>query len=244
MIPNPMNFQFHKQIIYCKEIELAYHQNVITIEFVALNYQNLEKNQYKYKLEGFQDDWISAGYQHEVTYTNLSPGEYTFRVIASNNDGIWNTQGAYLKIIVHPPLWRSGWAYAFYSLVVLLLLYGFRKLILHEAEIKNKLEVEKLEIKKLQEMDTLKMHFFSNISHEFRTPLTLIVGPIDTLLKNIKDESQKLQLNLIKRNASRLLRLINQLMDFRKIEEAKLELNFEKSDLVHFIKDIVRFIQP
>jgi signal transduction histidine kinase/ligand-binding sensor domain-containing protein/DNA-binding response OmpR family regulator len=236
--PRPDEFSIPQQITYWSGIELAYHQNVITIEFVALNYQNLDKNQYKYKLDGFNDNWVSAGYQREVTYTNLSPGEYTFRVIASNNDGIWNTQGAHLKIIVHPPFWRSGWAYAFYSFVVLLLLYAFRKLILHEAEIKNKLEVEELEIKKLQEMDTLKMHFFSNISHEFRTPLTLIVGPIDTLLKNIRDESQIINLNVIKRNANRLLRLINQLMDFRKTEEAKLELNFEKSDVVHFMKDI------
>ncbi|MFH1194086.1 MAG: two-component regulator propeller domain-containing protein [bacterium] len=233
------DFSISQQIAYCKEIELAYHQNFITIEFVALNYQNLEKNQYKYKLEGFQDDWISAGYQREATYTNLSPGEYTFRVIASNNDDIWNTNGASLKIFVHPPFWRSWWAYAFYLLILLLLLYAFRKLILHEAEIKNKLEVEELEIKKLHEMDALKMHFFSNVSHEFRTPLTLIVGPIEKLLKSAKDESQKIQLNLIKRNASRLLRLINQLMDFRKIEEAKLEMNFEKSDLIHFIKNIV-----
>ncbi|MGE5812834.1 MAG: two-component regulator propeller domain-containing protein, partial [Ignavibacteria bacterium] len=235
---NPDEFSIPQQITYCKEIELAHHQNVITIGFVALNYQNLEKNQYKYKLEGFQDVWASAGYQREVTYTNLSPGEYIFRVIASNNDGIWNTQGASLKIIVNPPFWKTGWAYAVYLLVLLLLLFSFRKLILHEAEIKNRLEVEELEIKKLQEMDTLKMHFFSNVSHEFRTPLTLIVGPIEKLLRSPKDESQKTELNLIKRNASRLLRLINQLMDFRKIEEAKLEMNFEKSDLVHFIKDI------
>ena len=231
-------FSIPQQITYCKEIELAYHQNVITIGFVALNYQNLEKNQYKYMLEGFQDDWISSGYQREATYTNLSPGEYTFKVIASNNDGIWNTHGASLKIIVDPPWWKSRWAYAFYLLIILTLLYIFRKLILHEAEIKNKLEVEKLEIKKLHEMDALKMHFFSNVSHEFRTPLTLIVGPAEALLKGIKDESQKIQLNIIKRNASRLLRLVNQLMDFRKIEEAKLEMNCEKDDLVHFIKNI------
>jgi len=231
-------FSIPQQITFCNEIELEYHQNVITIEFVALNYQNLEKNQYKYKLEGFQDDWVSSGYQREVTYTNLSPGEYTFRVIASNNDDIWNTKGAYLRIIVHPPWWRSGWAYAFYLIIIILLLYSFRKLILHEAEIKNKLEVEELEIIKLQEMDALRMHFFSNVSHEFRTPLTLIVGPIENLLKNIKDETQKIQLNLIKRNANRLLRLINQLMDFRKIEEAKLEMNFEKRNLVDFIKNI------
>ena len=232
-------FSIPQQITYSKEIELAYHENVITIGFVALNYQNLKKNQYKYKLEGFQDDWISAGYQHEATYTNLSPGEYTFRVIASNNDGIWNTQGASLIIIVDPPWWKSGWAYACYLLIILFLLYGFGKFILHEAEIKNKLKLEELEIQKLHEMDTLKMHFFSNVSHEFRTPLTLIVGPAETLLKSIKDESQKIQVNVIKRNANRLLRLINQLMDFRKIEEAKLEINCEKDDLIHFIKNIV-----
>jgi signal transduction histidine kinase/ligand-binding sensor domain-containing protein/DNA-binding response OmpR family regulator len=232
-------FSIPQQIIYCKEIELAYYQNVITIGFVALNYLNLEKNQYKYKLEGFQNNWVSAGDQREVTYTNLSPGEYTFRVIASNNDDIWNNEGASLNIIVQPPFWRSAWAYALYLTVLLLLLYAFRRLILHEAEIKNKLEVEKLEIKKLQEMDTLKTHFFSNISHEFRTPLTLIAGPAEALLKSIKDESQKIQLNVIKRNASRLLRLINQLMDFRKIEESKLEMNFERDDLILFIKNIV-----
>ena len=232
-------FSIPNQINYCKKIELAYIQNVITIGFIALNYQNLKNNQYKYKLEGFQDNWISAGYQREATYTNLSPGEYTFRVIASNNDGIWNTQGASLKIIVNPPWWKSGWAYAFYLLIILILMDTFRRLILHEAEIKNKLEVEKLEIKKLQEMDALKMQFFSNVSHEFRTPLTLIVGPAETLLKSIKEESQKIQINVIRRNASRLLRLINQLMDFRKLEEAKLELNCEKDDLIQFIQNIV-----
>jgi signal transduction histidine kinase/ligand-binding sensor domain-containing protein/DNA-binding response OmpR family regulator len=232
-------FSIPQQIVYCKKIELEYYQNVITIGFVALNYRSLEKNQYKYKLEGFQDDWASAGYQHEVTYTNLSAGEYTFRVIASNNDGIWNTEGANLEIIVYPPWWRSTWAYAIYLLIILFLLYSFRKLILHEAEINNYLEVEKLEIKKLQEMDSLKMHFFSNVSHEFRTPLTLIVSPVESLLKSIKDESQKIHLNLIKHNANRLLRLVNQLMDFGKIEEAKLDMNFEKSDLVHFTKNIV-----
>ena len=231
-------FSLPKQINFCDEITLDYHQNVITIEFVALNFHNLEKNQYKYKLEGFEEEWNLPGYIRFVTYTNLHPGEYTFRVIASNDDGIWNAEGASLKIIVNPPFWRTGWAYAFYLLIILLLLYAFRKLILHEAEIKNKLEVEELEIKKLQEMDTLKMRFFSNVSHEFRTPLTLIAGPLEKLIKDIKDESQKIQLNLIKRNASRLMRLINQLMDFRKIEEAKLEMNFEKNDLVHFIKDI------
>ncbi len=133
----PKGFAIPKQIMYCKEIALDYDQNVINLEFVALNYLNLEKNQYKYKLEGFEDHWSIPEYKREVTYTNLDQGEYTFRVIASNNDGIWNTQGASLKIIVNPPLWKTNWAYAFYFLFVVFLLYLFRKLILHEAEIKS-----------------------------------------------------------------------------------------------------------
>ncbi len=227
------------QINYCKEITLAYAQNVINLEFVALNYLNLEKNQYRYKLEGFEKNWTLPGYKREVTYTNLQPGEYTFRVLASNNDGIWNTEGASLKIIVHPPFWRTNWAYAFYLLFAIFLLYLFRKLILHEAEINRTVELEKHEIQKLQEMDALKMQFFSNVSHEFRSPLTLIVGPIEKILRTTKDEMVKLQLNLVYRNANRLLRLINQLMDFRKLEEDKLELDLTKNDVVHFIKEII-----
>ena len=235
----PEEFSLPEQISFCKEINLDYDQNVINLEFVALNYLNLEKNQYRYKLEGFDKDWTFPGSKREVTYTNLQSGRYTFRVIASNNDGIWNTEGTSLKIIVHPPFWRTTWAYAFYLLFALFLLYLFRRLILHEAEIKRTVEFEQNEIHKLQEMDALKMQFFSNVSHEFRSPLTLIVGPIENLLRTTKDEMVKLQLNLVNRNANRLLRLINQLMDFRKIEEDKLELNLTKNDVVHFLKEIV-----
>ena len=232
-------FSIPKQIMFCDEITLDHDQNEITLEFAALNYLNLEKNLYKYKLEGFDDHWSIPGHKREVTYTNLDPGEYTFRVIASNNDGIWNTQGASLKIIVKPPFWKTNWAYAVYFAFIIFLLYVFRKFILHEADIKRKLELEELEIQKLHEMDLLKMQFFANVSHEFRTPLTLIIGPIENLLRDIKDDFKQVQLKIIHRNANRLLRLINQLMDFRKIEEARLELNPTKNDIVLFIREIV-----
>lgn len=232
-------FSIPQQITYSKEITLEHNQNEITFEFAALNYRSPEKNQYKYKLVGFDNQWSFAGYKREVTYTNLDPGKYTFEVVASNDDGIWNNQGATLEIIVKPPLWRTKWAYGLYFSLVIFLLYIFRKVTLHEANIKRKLELEELEIQKLHEMDLLKMQFFANVSHEFRTPLTLIIGPIERMLHDAKDELQQMQLKLINRNAKRLLRLINQLMDFRKIEEAKLELNLTKSDVVHFVKDIV-----
>ena len=232
-------FNIPKQITYSREITLEHDQNVITLEYAALNYLNLEDNQYKYKLIGFDPQWISAGHKRDVTYTNLDPGEYVFRVIASNNDGVWNNEGASLVIIIKPPFWQTGWAYSIYFMFAIFLLYMFRKWNLHEAGIKRKLEFEELEIKKLHEMDTLKMQFFSNISHEFRTPLTLILGPVEQLMENVKDELQIVYLKIVQRNANRLLRLISQLMDFRKIEEAKLELNLTKYDVVSFIKEIV-----
>ena len=232
-------FYLPHQITYCKEIILSHYQNEITLEFAALNYLNLAKNMYRYKLEGFDRYWSSPGFKREVTYTNLDPGEYTFKVMASNNDGIWNREGRSLKIIVEPPFWKTYWAYAVYSLFIVFLLYIFRIFTLHEANIKKKLELEELEIQKLHEMDLLKMQFFANVSHEFRTPLTLIIGPIERMLRDVKDELYKVQLGLINRNANRLLRMINQLMDFRKIEESKLELNPTKRDIVLFIKEIV-----
>lgn len=233
------DFYLIQQINFCKEIALNYDQNVITLEFIALDYLSLEKNQYRYRLIGFEEDWSPPGYKRDVTYTNLRPGEYTFNVIASNNDGIWNTEGASLIIKVLPPFWRTHWAYGFYAFLVVSILYLFRKWILHEAGIKRKIELEELEIRKLHEIDTLKNQFFSNVSHEFRTPLTLIIGPLEKLLEGDKNELQKLQIKLIQRNANRLLRLINQLMDFRKIEEAGLALNLTRNDIVLFIKEIV-----
>ncbi len=227
-----------KQINFCKEVILNYNQNVITFEFVALNYLNLKKNLYRYKLQGFDTGWSSPRYKREVTYTNLAPGEYDFQVIASNNDGIWNKEGASLKLIINPPFWRTNIAYAIYIILGIFLLYIFRKVILHEAEIKRMVELEKLEIQKLQEMDSLKMQFFSNVSHEFRTPITLIAGPIQNIINTTKDKLLKQQLRLVSRNTNRLLRLINQLMDFRKIEKNKLELSLTKSDIVDFIKNI------
>jgi signal transduction histidine kinase len=119
-------------------------------------------------------------------------------VIASNNDGIWNTEGAALKIIVLPPFWRTSWAYGFYVILILAMLYLFKKWILHEAKVKRKIELEELEIKKLHEMDTLKNQFFSNVSHEFRTPLTLIIGPLQKLLESSKNEAKKSQVKLVK----------------------------------------------
>ncbi|MGE4569225.1 MAG: two-component regulator propeller domain-containing protein, partial [Bacteroidales bacterium] len=235
---NRRQFSLPTQISFCDEIALNYKQNVLSFEFSALNYESLEKNLYSYKLEGFDKEFSAPGPKREVTYTNLHPGEYRLRVKASNNDGKWNEQGATLKIIVHPPFWLTYWAYLIYLILLLGILYVARKLFLRDMKIKQAMEMERMEVQKLQELDGLKMQFFSNISHEFRTPLTLIVGPVERMLQTENREPTRNQLNIVHRNVQRLLRLINQLMDVRKLEESKLGLVPAKADFVLFLRDV------
>lgn len=235
---NQSQFALPVQISYCKEIELKYNQNVISFTFSALNYESLANNMYSYKLEGFDKEFSVPGTKREVTYTNLHPGEYILRVKASNNDGMWNEEGTSLKILVHPPFWISTWAYSLYFVLLAALVLIVRKLFMRDIKIKQAMEIEKMEVQKLQEIDSLKMQFFSNISHEFRTPLSLIVGPVERMLETEKNEKTQSHLNIVHRNVQRLLRLINQLMDFRKIEESKLRLSPSKADIIVFVKDL------
>jgi len=231
-------FVLEKPINQCKEIVLDYDQNVFGFEFVALNYINLQKNLYSYKMDGFDKDWSTPGIKRDVTYTNLHDGIYTFRVKACNNQGVWNAQGVSIRIVIKPPWWRSRLAMFICFLLIIAVLYVFRLLILRDANIKRKLELETLAVEKLQELDEQKMKFFSNVSHEFRTPLTLIVGPLEKLLNASKDELQRIELKLIHRNAQRLLRLINQLMDFSKLEVSGLDVNLTSDDLIRFVREL------
>jgi hypothetical protein len=132
------------------EIELSYKDNILTFEFAALNYRNTFKNQYAYKLEGFNDNWIQLGTKRDVTFTNLDPGEYTLRVKGSNNDGVWNEEGASLKIIIAPPWWKTWWAYALYVLLFMSLLYFARRYELNRLQLKNRLRIEHVEAEKLR----------------------------------------------------------------------------------------------
>lgn len=231
-------FSFSKQIMFLDEITLAYDQNIIGFDFAVLDYLNPHKSQYAYKLEGFDKDWTYAGARSEAVYTNLHPGEYTFEVKASTGDGVWPVKGASVRVIVASPYWRTGWAYAAYTFLAGLFLYLFWILVLRHATMVKKLEIEELEIKKLQALDAQKMDFFSNVSHEFRTPLTLIVGPLEILMRSMRHESDALQVSIIYRNANRLLQLINQLMDFSKLDGKRLKLEVTQFDIVKFTKTL------
>lgn len=235
-------------ILLAKEIHLDYRQS-FSISFVALNYTNSQQNRYKYRLIGFNRDWVTAGKEHTASYTNLNPGTYEFQVRASNNDGLWNDKGRTIKIIVAPPFWLSVYAFITYLAAGLALLFyirhrGIRKLKTQFAlqqerqQAKQAIESQRREAEHMRELDQLKIKFLTNLSHEFRTPISLIVGPVDNLIERIKEPELTGQLGLIKRNGRRLLNLVNQLLDFRKMEEAELKLKLGRGEIVQYIREV------
>lgn len=216
-----------------KEIKLAKKHSVFTIEFAALNLIAPEKNQYAYKLEGFDKQWNLAGKIHSATYTNLDPGTYNFRVRASNSDGLWNNEGIALKIIVQPGWWQTWFARAIYLLIIILGIYYFRKHTIISVNLKNQLWLDHQEKKKTEELTKLKLQFFTNISHELRTPITLIIGPLKQLI-DTKTHSEKLQ--TIYRNSVRLKILVDQILDFSKIENQMMKLELAEKNVIDIVE--------
>ena len=195
------------------------------------------KNQYAYKLEGLDKDWIYSGDRRYVSYSNLDPGEYIFRVKGSNNDDVWNEEGTSIVIIISPPFWKTWWAYLSYVGIFIFALYGIRRYEMNRISLKNKIKVDGAILKEKEEMDGIKSKFFANISHEFRTPLTLILGPAEKIEKNESTNPVK-DASIITRNSKRLLQLVNQLLDLSKLEAGKLKLEASKGNIVSFVKGI------
>lgn len=206
---------------------INYRQNIFTVNFAILNYIKPLKNKYAYKLQGFEKNWNYVD-NPSATYTNLPSGNYTLLVKGANNDGIWNATPLSLNITILPPPWLTWWAYTFYALIIAGILTVFIRYILIRDRLKREDKIHQM-----------KLDFFTNISHELRTPLTLILGPLESLLNNQQvDRSVKSKLSQAKYNADRLLRLVSELLDFRKTETGNLQLQVGKHDLVSFSKKI------
>ncbi len=227
-----------KHISQTKELTLKWNHDVISFSFAATNFTSPEKIQYAYILEGFEKDWNYVGNRREATYTNLDPGEYIFRVKASNNEGVWNEDETSIKINVLPPFWRTKYAYFIYVFFILSLIVLSWKVIQERERLKHHIELEKEKAARDRELDLMKIRFFTNISHEFRTPLSLILSPVDKLIKQTEDPGSKQHLQLISRNAHRLLMLINQLLDYRKMEVGQLRLKPVYEDIISFSKEV------
>ncbi|NMM48488.1 hybrid sensor histidine kinase/response regulator transcription factor [Marinigracilibium pacificum] len=228
-----------KSIINKEKITLPYKLNDFDISFAYLNYTQSNKNTYQYKLEGYDEEWQDAGTRNTAYYTNVSAGDYTFKVRAFNADGLLSEKQASLKIKITPPWYLSIWAYIVYFLIILTLLIWRRNTIIHREKLKTNLKLEHLELEKLKEMDELKSRFFANISHEFRTPLTLILSPLKTIYYEEHFSKHKNKVTNIIRQADRLLNLINQILDLSKLESGAVKAEFTVIDVSAFLKPIV-----
>ena len=228
-----------KSITETDLVELDYDDNILSFEFAALDYHSPEKNKYTYTLEGFDEHWNQTdASKREITYTNLNPGEYTLKIKGSNNDGVWNEAGLSLKIIINPPWWSRWWAYIIYGFVIALVFTASTRIYLNRQRLKTQLALEREHAFKLEEVDKMKSNFYANISHEFRTPLMLILGPVEKLVSRIKDEDGQKQIGLIKGNARRLLNLINQLLDLARLEAGRLKLNAALGNIAQFVRGL------
>jgi ligand-binding sensor domain-containing protein/signal transduction histidine kinase/DNA-binding response OmpR family regulator len=225
------------------EITLSYDQSGFSMEFAALSYTVPEKNQYAYMLEGFDKDWNYPGHEHKAVYTNLDPGEYVFKVIASNNDDVWNKEGTSLKILISPPFWKTKLAYLIYLLLLVFILYYIYREIKARERLKNEIVFQKLTAEKIEELNRMKLNFFTNISHELRTPLSLIIDPLRKIIsEKVSAVQTKALSELAFKNASRLSKLVSQLLDFRRFSgQHKLETSHV--NLVEIIGEICQVFE-
>lgn len=215
------------------ELQLKYNETNLMIGYTALNYINPAGNRYAYKLDGIDPDWVEAGHRKEAIYSNLFPGKYLFRVKASNNDGVWNQEGAALQIVVLSPLWARWWACMIYA--IFFLFAGWKYWVYRRGQ---------LEREKTEEFQRERLRFFTHITHEFRTPLTLILNPLDDLMaKTGHIDGVKDSLLLVRKNSQRLLSLVNNLMDIDRLENGARQLKLSVFDFNRFIREIYHTFQ-
>ena len=214
-------------------LTLPHDKNGFSIQFAALDMKYPGNISYSYKLEGFENNWNNIGNQRTATYTNLPKGHYTLKVRSTNSDGICVENTRTLDINILPSFWETPWAYSLYVLFILLVIFTATYILFTIFRLKHKVSVE-------QEISDIKLRFFTNISHELRTPLTLIAGPVEQVLQHGKlNDEEREQLVLVERNTNRMLRLVNQILDFRKIQNQKMKMRVQQIDLIPFIRHIM-----
>lgn len=234
-------------VSYCPDIDLTYKDNVVTIQYAALSYCSPEQNMYAYKLEGFDKDWNYVGKQNRVTYTNLPAGDYVFHVKGSNNDGLWNETGTTLNITIHPPFYLTLPFKILYYLLALLTILGTIRFFVNNAEKRHKEKIQMINQEKEVELHNAKIHFFTTIAHEIRTPVSLILAPLEKIMSSGDSvpESIKENIDIINRNSQRLLFLVNQLLDFRKIEQnGGMNVRFTSQNIYELLIDVKERFDP
>ena len=216
-----------------EQLVLSHEENIFSVQFAALDYTNPQNVQYAYILDGFEKQWTFADKQRNVTYTNLPKGEYVLRVRSTNSDGVWVDNERTLDIVILPSFWETPVAYVLYVLFILIIILVAVYILFTIYRLKHEVSVE-------QQISDIKLRFFTNISHELRTPLTLIAGPVEQVLKNDKlPADAREQLVVVERNTNRMLRLVNQILDFRKIQNKKMKMQVQRVDVVPFVRKVM-----
>jgi signal transduction histidine kinase/DNA-binding response OmpR family regulator/ligand-binding sensor domain-containing protein len=236
--PNDKSGVLKEAIEHTPSITLNHLQDILTLEFSSLDFTAPNQNKYRYQLVGIDKDWVESGTRRTATYLHLPAGNYVFKVQGSNSQGMWSDKIAELKIIVNPPWWLTWWAYLLYSVLIGFAIRSYLKYKINKTKLQAELNFEQQEAKRVKELDTLKTQLYANITHEFRTPLTVILG----MANQIKNNPEKYTENgaeMIVRNGENLLNLVNEMLDLSKLEDGKMTLNLVKSDLIVFLRYIV-----
>ncbi|AZQ63950.1 hybrid sensor histidine kinase/response regulator [Flammeovirga pectinis] len=222
-----------------KKIELDYNENVFSIELISLHFSNAKSNLVKYRLLPQDKEWVITTSEMKVAnFNGLPPGKYTFQASTSNTKKEWSAIRE-IQLVINPPIWKTVWAYILYVIIVLLILFVVVKFLLRLNTLKHELHIEQIERNRIDELNKTKIRLFMNISHEFRTPLTLIVGPLQILLKMFKSNQDAFQhLNLIERQSKKMFQLVNQVQDFQKAEQSLLKLKMKSFDFTELITEV------
>ena len=230
-IPGEPDYLFDSPPEFLQTIELKYDLNNISFEFAALDFGNPSKNRYRYQLKGLEKDWVDAGNSHMAHYTHLPAGHYVFRVQGCTPNGIWSENTVEISLVIHPPFWRSNAAWLFYLLVISWLIWKAYRFQVNRIRLREQLLFEQRETERVRALEKVKTNFFANITHEFRTPLTLIQEPVRQLIKHPDDARNIEKLQLIDRNSRHLLELVNQLLDLAKLESKSMGVDLRLGNL-------------
>ena len=221
------------------ELTLPHDQNFLTIEFAALQFNRLGKNRYRYRLVGIDPDWVETS-RPEAIYTDLQPGQYTLELNAANTSAVWSPHIRSLSLTIRPPFWATWWAYGLYALAVFGMVFGLIQVYLNRLRLRQSILLKQKEAEQLRAVDEMKTRFVTNITHEFRTPLTLILSPTEQMKRELPDPKNQRRLSTIEKNANQLLRLINQLMDLSKLEANVMTIHETRGDLTAFVRDCLQ----
>jgi len=242
ILPDDESGVMQKSIEFVHGITLNYKQDIITLEFSSLDFTAPGQNKYRYKLEGIDEGWVESGDRRTATYVHLPSGNYTFKLQGSNSKGEWSSKIVELDVIILPPWWRTWWAYTFYILVVAIGIGSYFKFRLNKAKLKAQLNFEQQEAIRIKELDVVKTQLYTNITHEFRTPLTVILG----MANQVKNDPAKFLdkgVDMILRNGENLLKLVNEMLDLSKLESGKMILNLRDGDFIAYLRYIVESFQ-